>query len=182
MKLSLSSKTFGIIAGLLLALLPRPNWAAEAADEEQIKLAYLSKFPKFVYWPKQGPLAEGAEFNFCVVGDDELSSITAALAGERIGGHVMRVQDGKRSGSLAGCQVVYLSRSETWRARGVLTEIRSLPILSISSLEGFAAEGGMIGLVKQDGHLKFEVNLKAAQQAGLQISSQLAQLAIKVHQ
>jgi YfiR/HmsC-like len=44
----------------------------------------------------------------------------------------------------------------------------------------FTRRGGMIQLVLQDRHVRFEVNLAAAEHAGLTLSSQLLKLAVAV--
>ena len=53
-------------------------------------------------------------------------------------------------------------------------------ILIISDSEGLARKGTAINFVIIDDRLKFEMNLKAIQDAGLRISSQLLKLAIPV--
>jgi hypothetical protein len=49
-------------------------------------------------------------------------------------------------------------------------------VLTVSDAEGFASQGGVIGLFLEDNRVRFEVDLTAAQAAGLQISSKLLRL------
>ena len=63
----------------------------------------------------------------------------------------------------------------------LLTSVEALPILTIGDGENFIRDGGMIQLVKVEGHIRFEINLDAAKSAGLKISSKLLQLAERVH-
>jgi hypothetical protein len=44
-------------------------------------------------------------------------------------------------------------------------------------MDRFAMQGGVLGLVEFEGKVKLEVNIEAAQQANLKISSQLLKLA-----
>jgi hypothetical protein len=161
------------------------NWAvgtaeaADSTDEEDLKISYILKFPQFVEWPKSSlPDADGT-FDICVVSGDELTSISEALDGKQIRLKRIVVMDARRTNSIANCRVLYIGKSESWRVRSILAQIGDKPILTISDAENFAQEGGIVGLVKRDNHLKFEINLKRAKQAGLYIPAQLAQLATK---
>jgi hypothetical protein len=55
--------------------------------------------------------------------------------------------------------------------------VRGLPVLTIGETPGFATSGGMINLVLEDNRVRFEVNVKAAKEADLNISSRLLALA-----
>jgi hypothetical protein len=48
---------------------------------------------------------------------------------------------------------------------------------SFESLRGFVERGGMINFVLENNRVLFEVNLKAAQQRGLKITSKLLNVA-----
>ena len=61
-----------------------------------------------------------------------------------------------------------------------LERLQGLPVLTVGDSEQFAQQGGMIGFSLQDNKVRFEINLGAAQQAGLKISSRLLTLAKKV--
>jgi hypothetical protein len=55
--------------------------------------------------------------------------------------------------------------------------VRGLPILTVGDMPGFAKSGGIINLVLEDNRMRFEVNVKAAKDADLNISSRLLALA-----
>src|SRR5207249_12282346 len=82
-----------------------------------------------------------------------------------------------RGDSPAGCQILFISRSEAGRLSSVLQSIGDASVLTVSDIEKFAQRGGMIGLAMQDNNVRFEVNTAAAQQARLNISSKLLSLA-----
>ena len=50
-------------------------------------------------------------------------------------------------------------------------------VLTVSDMEGFAQQGGVINLVIRNQRLGFEINEDAAQRANLKISSKLLKLA-----
>ncbi|QTN43746.1 YfiR family protein [Marinobacter salsuginis] len=57
---------------------------------------------------------------------------------------------------------------------------RQQGILTVSDLPEFVRKGGMVGYVKQGNVIRFEINLKAATDAGLTINSRLLELAVRV--
>ncbi len=61
-----------------------------------------------------------------------------------------------------------------------MVQLGALPVLTVSDLPGFAQQGGVIGLVRQSGRLRFEVNRGVAQSAGLRLSADLLSLAMTV--
>jgi len=78
------------------------------------------------------------------------------------------------------CQVLYLPDAEAGRAESSLRGLGSAPVLTISDQAGFVQAGGMIGLRMDDNRVRFDVNLLAAQRAGLTLSSQMLKLAGQV--
>jgi hypothetical protein len=52
-----------------------------------------------------------------------------------------------------------------------------MPVLTIGEIPGFAKRGGIINLVLEDNKVHFEVNVEAAKEADLNISSRLLALA-----
>ena len=68
-------------------------------------------------------------------------------------------------------------RHEQGRFKAVLTKLARLPILTVGDIADFAQEGGMIGLVEAEQRIRFNINLAAARQANLKLSSQLLKLA-----
>jgi hypothetical protein len=51
------------------------------------------------------------------------------------------------------------------------------PIHTVGDVSGFSRNGGMVELFLQDGKVRFEINLAAARQSRLKISSQLLKVA-----
>ena len=79
------------------------------------------------------------------------------------------------------CQVLFFSG--LGYAAGSMSTIRSLgnaPVLTIADVPGFVQVNGMIGMRLDDNRVRFDVHLGAAQRAGLQLNSQMVQLAGKV--
>ncbi len=79
---------------------------------------------------------------------------------------------------IAGCHILFVGHSANDRFQDLSGAISKLPILTVSDLNGFEERSGMINFKNVKNRMRFAINLKAAQQAGLKISSQLLKLAI----
>ena len=163
-----------ILSGLLLA---EPVMALEQ-DEASVKAAFIYNFTKYVEWPPKtsGPL------QICLLGEpDPLLTALMNLEGKQSQGSAIHVRNAGRDGSsLDGCRVIVVGASETARVAAILGNAQKQPALTVSEIEHFADEGGMIGLVVDGARVQFEINAQAAQRANLRLSAQLLKLARKV--
>jgi hypothetical protein len=165
----------------LLASAPAARADAVSAQETAVKAAYVYNFAKFTEWPAGALSAAGGELRLCLVGNDELADALEGIAGKPIGNRRLSVVRAASVGALEGCQMVYVATSEAPRVATLVARLAGRPVLSVGDLSGFAAAGGMIGLVRAGDRVRFEINRGAAERAGLRISSKLLGLAAVVH-
>lgn len=139
---------------------------------------YAYNFAKFTEWPATAFDDPASPLNFCVLGEDPFGvGALAAVAGQKVGSHPVRIRQYPRVAAIKGCHIVFVSRSEQWRLDSILEHLQSLPVLTVSDIEGFSRRGGMITLVPSAQRLRFDINPAAAQAAGLRLSSKLLELA-----
>jgi hypothetical protein len=148
--------------------------AADLASEAAVKAAFVYNFAKFVEW--QTPTAVNApDVKICVAGvDGELAASMTGLEGKPVQARTVSIRREPKVGDLDACQILLVgagARSLAEASRG------KSGLLTVSDMKGFAAAGGVIELFAEDGRMRFEINLGAAQRAGLRISSQLLKLA-----
>ena len=79
-----------------------------------------------------------------------------------------------------GCRILFISASEEKRLKDVLAGLPANAILTVSDIAGFSRRGGMIEFVLDGARVRFEVNLKIAERAGLVLSSELLKVAAVV--
>jgi hypothetical protein len=60
---------------------------------------------------------------------------------------------------------------------GILGEIKTTGVLTVGETETFASEGGVVNFRIEAGSVRIQVNVDAAEQAKLRISSKLLSLA-----
>jgi len=166
---------------LLVLGLCGPALAATPVPEYAVKAALVYKISKFVRWPDGAFAANGGNLHVCIVGRDDFGNDIEALAGQRLQGQSITIERLPRpEQSASACGIVFISRSERARLPAVLAGLAGHPVLSVSDMEGFAGQGGMVGLSTQGGRVSFQINPGAAARAGLEIGAQLLQLATVV--
>jgi YfiR/HmsC-like len=167
-------------AGLILCLLAFTLHAQPRANEYQVKAVYLLNFGKFVTWPHGSPARD--TFSVCVLGEDPFGEILdATVRGEKVDGKAAVARRVKGVQEASGCGVLFIGRSSgEWQSKKLIAALHKSGVLSVSDMPGFLDLGGAIELVTSSNRVRFEVNLDAAQEAGLSLSSELLKLASAV--
>lgn len=170
----------GAICFLLLsAVFASLPMSAQGPTEYDVKAAYLYNFGKFVKWPESS--TKGPQFLICVLGSDPFKgSLESTVAGEKVNDKPAVVLHLNSTRNASACNILFISRTEEHEVRRVLESIDISGTLTVSDIPGFAAEGGMIEFVNQAGRIRFTINLASAQQAGLNVSSELLKVASSV--
>ena len=161
------------LAGIFLI---SPAFAVNAKEQE-IKVSFIYNFAKFIKWPVSA--SDGGSFKICVVGERPLSGNISLLQGRVVNDHAIEVRLIEKP-ELGECHILFIGDSEGQRLPDILQNMAKAPILSISDLPDFIHAGGIIGMKVKDDRVRFDINLKAAQKAGLDIDSQLLKLATEV--
>jgi hypothetical protein len=160
-----------------------PRARAQSLSEYQVKAAFLYNFAKFVEWPPNLFNDPRDPFVLCVAGDDPFGNLLDGIVlGKTANGHPLAVRRLRREQEARSCQILFVSSSERNRLRPVLKSLRGASVLTVGETDGFAQEGGMINLTLEDNRVHFEINVAAAERAGLKISSKLLSLARVVRQ
>lgn len=151
--------------------------AQEPSIEYQVKASYLYNFTRFVDWPDDAVVG-AANFNLCVVGAWRFGGALEGLNGERVEDRPLSI---RRLPNMAGamsarCHLLFIGRGELDAAREV---VAARGLLTVGEEPGFLVRGGIINLIETSGRIRFEVNQKAAEHAGLAISSRMLRLALE---
>lgn len=145
-----------------------------------MKAAYLYNFGRFVEWPASVS-ARSNTFTVCVFGQDPFGpTLDAILAGETIDGKSVVAKRVSTPQESANCQILFLSSEEGARLSKLTEALQNEAVLTVSDMPQFSQRGGMIQFVLEGKRVRFEVNLTAAQHAGLTLSSELLKVATTV--
>ena len=175
---------------LILAISLSLGWIGETAaqvsdasdsSEYLIKAGFIYNFAKFVEWPATAFADADSPIVIGVIGVDPFGSlIDRIVEDKKIGSHgfvVRRFRWGKDLKDLKDCKILFVSPSEKGHMDEILQMVKGLPILTVGETPGFAERGGMIRFTLEDNRVRFEVNVEAARQVNLNISSRLLTLA-----
>jgi hypothetical protein len=150
---------------------------AQESREYAVKTAFLYNFAKFVDWPPETFKNEAAPFVLGIVGVDPFGAGLETLKDKTVKGRKLVVRRLPRLENLDDCQILFISGSERGNLRAILGTLKNHSILTVSDIDHFANQGGMIGLVSVGNNVNFEINLDTVQQSKLKFSSQLLKLA-----
>ena len=177
-------KSASCLLGLLcmLTTLPLTGQSNQLENIAEIEAAYIRHLMEYTRWPESAgtnnrPLVLG------VVGKD-----TAGLGGVleygisevalKIKGRPFQLKffaNAKATG-LAGCDALFILKSEQALVDDLIKSLKGKPILLISDISGFASKGGMTGLALSDGpkvRIIIEVNRSALKESKMDLSAKL---------
>jgi YfiR/HmsC-like len=176
--------------GILIAIFGMTlNWTsaadAQAGDgdssEYLIKAGFIYNFAKFVEWPSATFAQPDSPIVIGVLGIDPFGNVLDRIVEDKkIGPRgfvVKRYKWGRDLKDLKDCKILFVSASEKAHIDEILQSVKGLPILTVGETPGFAERGGVIRFTLEDNRVRFEVNVEAAHQADLNISSRLLTLA-----
>ena len=158
-------------------------WTPPAAPQDgpalyEAKAKFLSVMPGFVEWPASTFKTPTSPLQICVHPDFSFGTSLAELARtETVGGHRMEVKWARKEQDLAGCQLLFVSRSAAKRYGEVLEAVKNSVTLTVGEDPEFLKAGGMVSLQAGQSGLLFDVNLNAVHDSHLKLSSQMLSLA-----
>lgn len=172
-------KSLGIAVFLSL-ICAWPQAAAAGSKEYKVKAAYLYNFVKFIDWPDSAFGDASAPVTICVLGEDRFEGILEkAVAGKEVRGHGVVVRSlgaGAPTPASAECQILFVSPSEQGRVAEILADVAEAPVVTVGEMAGFAESGGILNFTIDGGRVKVELNMEAANRAGLRVSGKLQQV------
>lgn len=163
--------TWCLVAWLAAAASP---WAQPRVSDREVKAVFLFNFAQFVEWPHTAFESAQSPIVIGVLGEDPFSrTLDDIVQGETVRHRQLVVTRYRRVEDISTCHILFVSASETQRYEPILTALRGRPTLTVGETDGFATRGGMIRFVNERNRIGLQVNVGAAKEAGLTISSNL---------
>jgi hypothetical protein len=170
----MSCPTKAMILGLLLAA----SGSGQTAEEYRVKAAFLLNFAKFVEWPPQAFKNAADPITICVAGKDPFGgALDQAVNGKTVQGRPFLVRQLVDLQQIGTCQIVFVGSSERKRLASIFHEIKTSGVLTVGECDNFTAEGGIVNFRIAEGTVRIQINVDAAAQQELRISSKLLSLA-----
>jgi len=172
-----------LLITIAIVILPSLGLEAQAQDsaassEYLIKAGFIYNFANLVQWPSNSFAQPTSPIVIGILGEDPFGTILdRVLEGKKVNGRAFLVKRLKSVLDLKECHIVFVSSSEITHLLEAIHSVKGMPILTIGEIPGFAKRGGIINLILEDNKVHFEVNVEAAKEADLNISSRLLALA-----
>ncbi len=141
--------------------------------EYALKADFLYRFVDYVYWKEY---SKKQTFKIAIL---EESPITTSLLNITKNKKI-EVKGYKNLNEIGFCNILFVPYNCTIPIETILAKFSGKPVLIVTEQNGYGKKGAHMNFVLVDNKLKFEVNLKAINKAGIGISSFLLQHAIIV--
>jgi len=171
---------------LTAAIATAPVHAADPSTasslEQQVKIAFLYNFAKFVEWPAESFADAGAPLIVGVLGSDAFClELERGMEGRSVGTRPIVVRRLAGIDEARSVQILFIGAAADALVDRTLLALRAVPVLTVGDMPRFAARGGIINFTLEDNKVRFEINVDAARRAGLKISSKLLNVATVLH-
>ena len=169
-------------AALLIASLVCARSAAQEPHpgEAAVKAAYLYNFTKFIDWPAAAFQAPGAPFVVCALASGTFRrEFEQTFQGERVRGRRIEIDHPSGAEGVRRCHLIYFGANDEAATRR-LAALGNAPVLTVGEGRRFLDQGGHIAFRLSENRVQFEISKRAADAAGLQVSSKLLRLAADV--
>ncbi len=193
-----------IIALAAWLLLSAAVWPVRADDsvghEYQVKAAFVYNFLKFVDWPKAKVGDSNEPMIIAIIGNDVFENAFEVLEQKTVENrkvvvkYLQGIEELEKAGrkepskphpeveTIRKSHLLFICPSEERHTTEILGWVKGHSVLTVADTKHFLEADGIINLLTEEEKVRFEVNLTAAKQAGLEIRSKLLRLAKRIYE
>ena len=165
---------------LSLAFAARGGMPAEYR-EYQVKAIWMLNFTRYVDWPASTFATKEAPCIVGVLGKDPFGDeLEAAFMKKAVKGRPFVLRRVNRDTEVSACHMLFVPAAERRTWRDMQATMSKAPVLTIGEADGFLDQGGIINFLIKDASIAFEIDLRAAQRAGIKFDANLLKIAAKV--
>lgn len=147
--------------------------SAQAAEEYEVKAAFILNFIKFTEWADTNRSTTAV----CIYKDSDVFQTARTLEGKRANESTLSLVHVEQPTALAPCHVVFIPRG-TSDLGEVLKAAKGRGILTIGDTPDFLEHGGMIGFLQDGDRICFTISQQNASAQGLKFSAKLLALGV----
>jgi len=149
------------------------------ADPENLKAAYIVKFPEFIEWPPHSTVSDPqSPFIIGVLGETPILSVLIEqtkkikIVDKKV--EIITISDYSQ---IKKCNALFISRFSRIELKKILEQVDRLPILTIGDTVDYEKRGVMINLFVSGRSVKFNVNWASAKKSGIILTSKIVRCA-----
>jgi len=171
-----------ILSSFFIVIFLVPSLGIASPTEYELKAIFIERFAQFTEWPPNKFENNLSPFIISVIGDSPLKQAFESLKVDSFQNRKLILkQIFVLDQNLQKSHIVFISASESYRLKEILSLLSGSKVLIIGEFEGFAESGGMINLILNNNKIGFEVNNRRAKAGEIFISSKVLRLAKKVY-
>ena len=146
----------------------------QVSREYQLKAVFLYNFAQFTEWPPDAFQDPQAPIIIGIFGKDPFGeSLDEAVRGEKVGGRPLVIRRFTRLEDVQTCHILFLTDSQSKRLPAILAAVKGRGILTVSDMENFVPQGGMVRFLTRNNRIQLRINMDAVKAARLTISSKI---------
>jgi hypothetical protein len=170
-----------VFAFLLLAVLLPLGARAQTLRENQLKAAFVLNFARFAEWPADAFTETNSPIIIGVLGYDSFTPVlTETVHNEKVQGHPIKTEHYRTLSELKNCHILFICATEASRLDTVLNAVKGRPVLTVSEIDRSAHHGVIIRMFNQNNRIQLRLNLPAAKEARITLSSKLIRVAADI--
>ena len=154
---------------------------AGPVQEYELKTAFLYNFILFTLWPNESGPDSNPYINVCTIGQDAFGPVLEQIQGRKIREKRLFLRREISLDQVRDCHLLYISANESENLARIREQLQDASVLTVSDLNPASTERTIINMSIDNKRLVFDIDMMAAKQARLAMSSKLLRLARRVY-
>ena len=147
------------------------------SKEYQIKAVFLFNFTQFVEWPAAA-FANNSPFIIGVLGKNPFGNyLNETVQGDKVNNRPIIVKYYANTEDVGNCHILFVNLQKPAEIKAALAGLKGRSTLTVSDANNFTRHGGIIQFFTSNNKIKIRINIDAAADADLTISSKLLNVA-----
>jgi hypothetical protein len=173
----------GLAAAAIVLFAWQPSARAQGETiEDEVKAAFLYNFTKYIDWPAAAFQDASDPFRMCVAASPKFfRTVETLIGGETARGRPIQLVAPEPS-NLQRCHILFTGAQEAPRFEAALPALSRRPVLTVGESQHTFDRGGAILLVLEGSRVRFDVDVRSIERAGLTVSSKLLRVARNIRE
>ncbi|MCC6549078.1 MAG: YfiR family protein [Ignavibacteriaceae bacterium] len=146
-----------------------------ADTEAKVKAAFIFNFTRFITWKSD---KNDAPLRIVIFGSEKINAFLKAYVEEKnLSSQISVISVNTPPDGKENINLLFIDNSKERFSGEILRQLSGKNVLTVSDIEDFVLQGGIIGMYNEGGRIKLAINLSEANKSGLKISAKLLEVA-----